>query len=328
MPETAVNPGSPSVSLRERLRESKTMDFLGRLFREKPLAATGLVIFALFMFVGIFADVLAPYGMNETDIAARLQPPSAKHWLGTDDLGRDLLSRVIYGARISMIVGIASAFVSTVISTGVGLISGYFGGLFDMLTQRIVDAIQSFPILILVLVVMSVTGPGLVQVIIVMGVRSGVVTSRVTRSDVLRVKEHVYVSAAKVAGGSTPWILWRHILPNVLPTVIVLFATRMPVLILLEAALSFLGFGVPPPAPSWGGMLGGSSITYMLQAPWMAIWPGLALASVVFGVNMLGDGVRDLLDPKMRGGAGRFGVRPTEKGIAALRRQLNYTRLT
>ena len=301
------------------LRTGRMRTFLSRMFRQKPLASAGLVIFAVFCLVGLFADVMAPYGMNETSVIDRLQAPSSTHWLGTDDLGRDLLSRIIYGARISMIVGVTSALLSIAISTLVGLISGYFGGVLDIVVQRLVDAITSFPILILVLVVMSVTGPGLIQVIMVMGIRSGIVTSRVTRSDVLRVKEQVYVQAAKVAGGTAPWILWRHILPNVLPTVIVLFATRMPTLILLEASLSFLGFGVPPPAPSWGGMLGGSSITYMLQAPWMALWPGLALASVVFGINMLGDGVRDLLDPRMVGGGGRFGAQPTAKAIAALR---------
>lgn len=296
--------------------------FVSRMIRQKPLATAGLVIFMTFLAIGILADVLAPYGMNQTNVVDRLQGPSWTHWLGTDDLGRDLLSRVIYGARISMTVGVSSALLSTLVSTLVGLVSGFFGGTLDMLVQRLVDAITSLPILILVLFVMAVTGPGLLQVIVVMGLRSGIVTSRVTRSDVLRVKENVYVEAAKVAGGSASWIIWRHILPNVMPTIIVLFATRMPTLILLEASLSFLGFGVPPPAPSWGGMLGGSSITYMLQAPWMAIWPGVALATVVFGVNMLGDGMRDMLDPRMRGVAGRFGVMPTQEKLDSLRRQL------
>jgi peptide/nickel transport system permease protein len=300
-----------------------TAAFIRRMIREKPLAALGLFIFVFFVFVAIFADVLAPYGMNETNVVDRLQSPSVRHWLGTDDLGRDLLSRLIYGARISMTVGVASALLSALVSTAVGLVSGYVGGVFDLVVQRVVDAIMSFPILILVLVVMSLTGTGMIQVIVVMGLRSGIVTSRVARADVMRIKENVYIQAAKVIGSSTAWIMWRHILPNILPTIIVLFATRMPVLILLEASLSFLGFGVPPPAPSWGGMLGGSSLTYMFEAPWMAVWPGLVLAVVVFGVNMLGDGVRDMLDPRMRGGGGRFGVRPVGKELAELRARAN-----
>lgn len=283
-------------------------DFVVRLLREQPLGAFGAFVALILLFTGIFADVLAPYGMNDTSVIDRLKPPSAEHWLGTDDLGRDLLSRIIYGARISMIVGLMSALVSTLVSLLIGVVSGYIGGKFDLIVQRFVDAVMSFPILILLIVIISIVGPGLWQVIVVLGVRSGIVVSRVLRSDTLRIKSNLYVQAAEAIGSSSAWIMWRHILPNIMPTVVIMFATRMPALILLEAALSFLGFGVPPPAPSWGGMLSGSGSDFMFLAPWMAIWPGLALAIVVFGINMLGDAVRDIIDPRMKGGAGRFDV--------------------
>jgi peptide/nickel transport system permease protein len=293
----------------ESKRRSRVGDFFSRLFKEKPLGTVGAIVVLILFITGIFANFIAPYGMNETNTRETLLAPSAKHWLGTDNLGRDLLTRIIYGARTSMIVGVTATAIATIISTIIGITCGYIGGKLDLVIQRIVDAWLCFPGLVILILIMSVTGPGLIQVIIVLGVRYGIGMSRVIRGAAITVKQNVYVEAAGAIGCRTTRILWRHILPNIMAPVIVLFTTRMPVIILAEASLSFLGFGIPPPTPSWGGMLSGLGRSYMFLAPWMAIWPGLALAIVVYGINMFGDAMRDLLDPRLRGGVGRYGLK-------------------
>ena len=279
----------------------RVANFFIRLFREKPLGAAGLVIFVLFLLCGAFADLLAPYGMNQISMSNRLKPPSARFWLGTDHLGRDMLSRMLYGAQLSVIIAFAAATLATVISVVVGIVTGYLGGRVDMTTQRLVDAWMSFPELIILIVVVSVLGPGMVQVIFVLGLTFGIGGSRIVRGAVVSVRENMYVHAAQSMGAGTPRILLQHILPNILPPVIVLFTTRVGAVILVESGLSFLGFGVPPPAPTWGGMLSGSGRTYMYLAPWLALMPGLAITIVVYAINILGDALRDLLDPRMRG---------------------------
>jgi peptide/nickel transport system permease protein len=284
------------------------VEFIIRLIKEKPLGLVGLIIVITLLFAGIFSELLAPYGYNEIILSDRLDGPSATHLLGCDNLGRDLLSRIIFGARISMIVALAGSAISTSVSFMVGAISGFLGGKYDMTVQRFVDAWMCFPPLVLYLIVMSILGPGLLQVILVLGISMGLGgASRVNRSAVIRIKEDVYFEAARAIGVPTWTILMRHVLPNILPIMIIGFSTGLGGFILAEASLSFLGFGIPPPVPSWGGMLSGTGRQYMLQAPWMALWPGLFLAIVVYGVNMLGDAVRDLFDPRLRGGLGRFG---------------------
>jgi len=275
--------------------------FLGRLFREKPLGAAGGVVFLLFLFCGVFADVLAPYGINQISPINRLKAPSWQFPFGTDNLGRDMLSRCLYGAQLSVIIGFCAAGLATLISVIVGIVTGYLGGKVDLITQRFVDAWQSFPDLIVLIVVVSVVGPGMPQIIVTLGLLLGIGGSRIIRSAVVSVRENMYVHAAQSIGASTPRILWRHILPNVLPPIIVLFTTRVGAVILIESALSFLGLGVPPPAPTWGGMLSGSGRTFMFQGPWLALAPGLCLTIVVYATNMFGDALRDLLDPRMRG---------------------------
>jgi len=275
--------------------------FTVRLFRTKPLGAAGAVVFAIFLFSGIFAGVLAPYGINETDLAHRLEPPSRQFLLGTDHLGRDLFSRVLMGARLSMIVGFCAAALATVVSILIGVLSGYLGGWFDMLTQRLVDAWMTFPDLVLLIVIVSVVGPGITQIVIILGLLYGIAGSRIVRGAVTSVREHVYTHAAQSIGAGTFHILRRHILPNVMPVVIVLFTTRVGAVILSEAALSFLGLGVPPPAPTWGGMLSGDGRTYLYLGPWLALAPGICLTVVVYAANVFGDALRDLLDPRMRG---------------------------
>ena len=307
---------SSSGRVAERKKHSFLVGFIIRLVKEKPLGTIGLVITLLLLFTGIFADFLAPYGMNQIFKTDRLSPPSARFWLGTDSLGRDILSRVIFGARISMIVGLVASTLSTLLSVIIGMVSGYLGGKFDLIVQRFVDAVMSIPSLILLMIMISMIGQGMWQVTIVIGIRWGIVGSRLIRSAVISVKENVYVEAAKAIGCSTPRILTRHIMPNVMAPIIILFSTRVAAIILTEASLSFLGFGIPPPDPSWGGMLTRTARTFMLLAPWIAIWPGLALSIVVYGVNMFGDAVRDILDPRLRGGVGRYGVRVKKEAAA------------
>ncbi len=275
--------------------------FAQRLWREKRLGAVGGIIFLLFLFCGIFADVLAPYGMNETNLSVRLQSPSLDYPFGTDHLGRDILSRVLIGAQLSMVVGFLAAGLATVISIVIGVASGYFGGRVDMLIQRFVDAWMTFPDLLLLIVVISILGPGMPQIIIVLGALYGIAGSRIVRGSVVSVRESMYTHAAESIGASTWRILTRHILPNVMPVVIVLFTTRVGATILAEAGLSFLGLGVPPPSPTWGSMLSGTGRTYMYLGPWLALAPGLCLTIVVYAINVYGDALRDLLDPRMRG---------------------------
>ena len=290
-----------TVAVAPRRKRGPVLHFIGRLFREKPLGAAGAVVFMLFLFCGIFADVLAPYGMNQIAPLNRLKPPSWAFPFGTDNLGRDMLSRCIYGAQLSVIIGFCAAGLATLISVVLGIVTGYLGGKVDLITQRFVDAWQSFPDLVVLIVVVSVVGPGMPQIIVTLGLLLGIAGSRIIRSAVVSVRENMYVHAAQSIGASTPRILWRHILPNVLPPIIVLFTTRVGIVILAESGLSFLGLGVPPPAPTWGGMLSGSGRSFMFQGPWLALAPGLCLTVVVYATNMFGDALRDGFDPRMRG---------------------------
>ena len=297
------------------LRKSRGMlsDMFVRLVREKPLGLAGAVIVLVLFLTGIFANFLAPYGYNDFTLSLRLSPPNSTYLLGGDNLGRDLLSRIIYGARISMIVGLSGAALHVVVGSLVGAVSGFYGGKYDTVVQRFVDSLQCFPSLVLYLTVMAVIGQGLLPVIFVLGISSGFYGSRTMRSAVIGIKENVYVEAARAVGSPTRRTLLRHILPNIMPVLIIEFTLSVGRMIISEAMLSFLGFGIPPPTPSWGGMLSGGGRQFMLQAPWMALWPGLALAIAVYGVNMLGDAVRDLWDPRLRGGLGRYGRSDVKK---------------
>ena len=294
-------------------RRRPLVEFGGRLVREKPLGALGGVVVLVFLFTGIFAPLLAPDGVNEPHPADRLSPPSAQYILGTDTLGRDMLSRVIYGARISMVVGVFATLLSVAVSLLIGIPSAFLGGKYDILMQRFVDAWMCFPDILILITIMSIVGPGIGQVIVIVGLHMGITTSRVIRGAVLGIKEQVYVQAANAIGCRLWRIFVRHLLPNIMPAVLIIVSIRMGSVILLEATLSFLGFGVPPPEPSWGGMLSRTGRKYLFLAPGLALWPGLALGAVIYGVNMFGDAVRDLLDPRLRGSAGSYAGMETKR---------------
>ncbi len=288
-------------------RRSIVFGFLARLVREKRLGTVGGIIVLALLFTGIFAEFLAPYGMNESNRGAALSSPSTDFLLGTDNLGRDLLSRIIFGARVSVLIGLGATALSTVFSLTIGIVTAYYGGWLDLLVQRVVDAWMALPGLVILMVIISLVGPGITTVIVVLGLHFGIIDSRIYRGATLSVKEDVFVEAAQAIGCSVPRILVKHILPNILPTAIILFTIDVPDIILIEAGLSFLGFGIPPPQPSWGSMLSGSGRTYMFLAPWMAIWPGIAIAVTVYGISMFGDALRDILDPRLRGAVGQHG---------------------
>ncbi|GBD11405.1 Glutathione transport system permease protein GsiD [bacterium HR23] len=277
------------------------VEVLVRLVRTKPLGLAGAVILLLMVMAAIFADLIAPYGYAQIIPADRFAGYSKAHWLGADQLGRDLFTRIVYGARISLSIGFAAVLIASVVSLLIGVPSAYFGGRTDIFLQRLVDAWMAFPGLLILLTVLSLTGPGLVQITIVLGVSSGIANSRVVRGVALSIKENQYIEAARALGASPLRIMLAHMVPNTMATVIVLATIGLGTVILTEASLSFLGYGVPPPTPTWGGMLSLEGLRYMYDAPWMAIWPGVALSLAVFAFNMFGDALRDLLDPRLRG---------------------------
>ena len=304
----------------ERKRRSWLVDFLVRLVKEKPLGTVGLIIVLVLLFAGIFADVLAPHDYAAVNIYQRLAPPSAEYLLGADQIGRDVLSRLIHGARVSLVIGLAATTLNVAVATLIGTSSGFLGGKFDLLVQRFVDAWMAFPGLLLLITVMSIVGQGMVQIILVLGIQGGVGGSRITRSAVIAIKDNVYMTAATATGCSNARMLFRHILPNIMAPIIITFTTSIGGVILAEASLSFLGFGLPPDVPSWGGMLSWEGRRYMELAPMLAFWPGFCLSVVVYGTNMFGDAMRDLLDPRLRGGVGGMGARGAELAQKALRK--------
>ena len=293
--------GIPSA-VSEPKRRSRLAEFFTRLVKDKPLGTVGGIIILIMIFVAIFADVLAPYPYRETHLVDRLTGPSAQYLLGTDHVGRDLLSRLIFGARLSLTVGLAATALNVVVAVLLGGISGFLGNKYDLVVQRFVDAWISFPSLLLLLTVMSIVGQGLVQIIVVLGISGGIGGSRVVRGAVIGIKENDYFLAARAIGSTGAATLVRHVLPNIMPVVIIIFSVSVGGVIMSEASLSFLGFGLPVQIPSWGGMLSREGREYMEVAPRLALWPGLCLTITVYCLNMFGDAMRDLLDPRLRGG--------------------------
>jgi peptide/nickel transport system permease protein len=271
------------------------------LARRKPLGAIAAIVIVLVALMAVLAEVIAPYDPTTTHPRDKLQAPSAKYWLGTDELGRDVFSRIVYGARTSLIAGVAATLIGTLFGALVGMISGYAGGRTDMVIQRVADSIQALPLIVLLLVVVAALGPSLWNLIWALSIGIWPVAGRLIRGSTLSVKTESYVEAARIVGAPPPRIVLRHILPNVTAPIIVIASVTIGGAILAEAALSFLGLGVPPPTPSWGGMLAASGRGYFERAPTLPLFPGLAITITVLAFNLLGDTLRDVLDPRLRG---------------------------
>ena len=282
-------------------KRPRSIDFLIRMFREKPLGAASMVLIFLLILVAVFAEALAPYPYDEIHMIDRLKGPSTTYLMGTDQLGRDFMSRIIYGARLSLLIGLSATAVNILAAFLVGGASGFLGGKFDLTIQRFVDAWIAFPGLILLLTIMSIVGTGLAQIILVLGISGGISGSRILRGAVIAIKGNDYFLAAQAIGSPSVTTLMRHVLPNVMPIVIISFSITIGGVMLTEASISFLGFGLSREIPSWGGLLSKEGRAFMEQAPWMALWPGLCLTAVIYSLNMWGDAMRDLLDPRLRG---------------------------
>jgi peptide/nickel transport system permease protein len=272
-----------------------------KFIRTKPLGAGGAFIILGMMFLALFAEVLAPYDPYEADYGAQFVGPRAGHWFGTDEFGRDVLTRIMYGARIALFVGFSASFLGCTVGGLLGVISAYSGGRVDLLLERLMDILLAFPQLILALAIASILGPAVPNVVIAISIPIIPRAARVVRSTALAVKENVYVEAVQALGAAQPRVVFRHILPNVMAPYIIILTAQLGGAILAEAALSYLGLGAAEPTPSWGLMLSGSAASYAEKAPWIALFPGVAISLGVFGFNLFGDSLRDALDPKLRG---------------------------
>ncbi len=272
-----------------------------RFARRKPLGAAGAVLMLLMVVCALFADMLATHDPIATDAAHTLALPGAEHWLGADHLGRDIYSRIVHGARISLLVGVMSTLLGSVLGGIIGLLSAYFGGKTDLISQRVLDILQGLPLLVLALVMSAALGPAVHNVIIAISVPIIPRAARVIRASVLSIREMQYVEAARALGVQHLRIAFRHILPNTMGTFLVLSTAQLGSAVLVEATLSFLGLGVPEPYPSWGRMLSVSAAEYAQKAPHLVLFPGAAISLAVFGSNLLGDALRDTLDPRLRG---------------------------
>jgi ABC-type dipeptide/oligopeptide/nickel transport system permease subunit len=273
---------------------------LWRQFRYNRAGVIGLVILGLFLLAGLTANVLAPYDPYEIDLEGGLTKPSAKHWLGRDELGRDLLSRIIYGARLSLVIGVIAVSIGVGIGVPVGAVSGYLGGWPDLLVQRLIDILLAFPGILLAIVLVAILGVGLPQVMVAVGIVSIPVYARLVRGQVLSLRSQEFVDAARAVGATVGRVIWRHVLPNTLAVIIVQSTLQIASAILAAAALGFLGLGAQPPAAEWGSMLSNAR-QYIRLAPHNVTFPGVAIMLTVLGFNLVGDAIRDALDPRMRG---------------------------
>jgi len=269
--------------------------------RAKPLGAAGAFIILVMLLVAVLAPVIAPYDPYVPDYAAQFARPAADHWLGTDEFGRDILSRIMYGARIALFVGFAASFSGCSLGGLLGVVSAYCGGTVDLLLERVMDVLLAFPLLILALAVASILGPAVPNVVIAVAIPIVPRAARVVRATALSIKENQYVEAAHGLGASHYRVVGQHLLPNVFAPYLIMLTAQLGTAILAEAALSYLGLGAAEPTPSWGLMLSGSAPSYAEKAPWIGLFPGIAISLAVFGFSLFGDSLRDALDPKLRG---------------------------
>src|SRR5687768_7247352 len=276
-------------------------DEVVKFIRTKPLGAAGALIILAMLAVAALAEVLAPYDAYEANYALQFTRPSVEHWFGTDEFGRDVLSRIMYGARIALFVGFAASFLGCTLGGLLGVVSAYLGGKVDLLLERLMDVLLAFPQLILALAIASILGPAVQNVVIAIAIPIIPRAARVVRATALSVKENVYVEAVSALGAPRWRIVLRHIVPNVVAPYIIMLTAQLGGAILAEAALSYLGLGAAEPTPSWGLMLSGSALSYAEKAPWIPLFPGIAISLGVFGFNLFGDSLRDALDPKLRG---------------------------
>lgn len=271
-----------------------------KFVRTKPLGVAGAAIIVLMALAAVCANLIAPYDVYEINRQLQFTPPSSAHWLGTDEFGRDVLTRLIYGARIALFIGFASSFLGTTVGAVLGVLSAYLGGKTDLWLQRLMDILLAFPLLVLALAIVTVLGRSIPNLIVAIAIPMIPRTARIVRSSALAAKENVYVEAARALGSSHVRMMVRHLVPNVMAPFLIVLTAQLGSAILTEAALSFLGLGTAEPTPSWGLMLSGGAPMYAEKAPWLAIFPGLAISLAVFGFNLFGDSLRDALDPKLR----------------------------
>jgi peptide/nickel transport system permease protein len=284
----------------DALPRATRLSVLWQFCRQNPLGAAGAVVVILMIFMAVFADFVTIYSPTRNNFGAMLEPPSSDYWLGTDQYGRDLYTRIVYGARTALLVGFVSAFVGATLGLVLGVASAYFGGRLDLILQRVMDVLMAFPLVILALAVVSIFGTGIQNVILAITIPFIPRCARVVRSSALSVREMPYIDAARACGFSHARIVLRHMVPNVMAPYLIMMTAAVGQAILIEASLSFLGLGVQEPVPAWGLMLRGGAQEYAESAPWVAIFPGIAISLAVFGFNLFGDALRDWLDPKMK----------------------------
>ena len=297
---SAVAAELAGVQARERPALARAAAAVWRFWRAKPLGAAGGLLIVAMCLTALLAPWLAPYDPLETDYGAMLDAPSFAHPLGTDTFGRDVLSRIVYGAQTALLVGFGASIIGTTLGALIGVASTYLGGKIDLLVQRLMDVILSFPIIVLAMAVVSVLGTGVANLILAISIPMVPRAARVIRSSALAIREMPYVDAARALGFTPVRIILRHMLPNVVAPYLILLTAFLGQAILLEASLSFLGLGVAEPTAAWGLMLKGAAVEFAERAPWMGVFPGLAISAAVFGFNLLGDSLRDVLDPKLR----------------------------
>lgn len=291
---------TPNISVAQEIPQTTWTQGIVKFFRTKPLGAAGAVIVVFFIVMAVFAPWIAPYDPVEPDYERMMMPPDFQHWMGVDDFGRDVLSRIVYGARTAMTIGLIASFVGSTLGLFIGVASAYFGGWVDMIVQRVLDIFMSFPLIILALAIVSIGGSGIGPVIVAIIVPFVPRCARVVRASALALREMPYVDAARALGLTHSRIIFRHMLPNVMAPYLIMWTAFMGQAVLLEASLSFLGLGVQEPTPAWGLMLQGGAELYAETMPWLPIYPGLAITLSVFAFNLFGDSLRDVLDPKLR----------------------------